>query len=201
MPFESLVTATIESTLNLLVNDDPELVRRLARLKGRTIQVHLRELNKTLTFMFSQSIDVLAGYEGEPDCFLSLNLAILPQLGEQSNITKLIKEDKLTLEGDIQLAQKFSQLMADCKPDIEEWLSRVMGDILAHQLVQSAVGLGRLAKAQTQKHNDHLAQVITEEWKLAPAPLEIVHFCDQVDDVASRAARVEVKLNKLMDSV
>lgn len=201
MPFESLVTATIESTLNLLVNDDPELVRRLARLKGRTIQVHLRELNKTLTFMFSQNIDVLAGYEGEPDCFLSLNLAILPQLGEQSNITKLIKEDKLTLEGDIQLAQKFSQLMADCKPDIEEWLSRVMGDILAHQLVQSVAGLGRLAKAQTQKHNDHLAQVITEEWKLAPAPLEIVHFCDQVDDVASRAARVEVKLNKLMDSV
>lgn len=35
MPFEPLVTAAIESTLNTLINDDPELGRRLARLKGR----------------------------------------------------------------------------------------------------------------------------------------------------------------------
>lgn len=91
------------------------------------IQVHLKEINKTLTFIFSQQIDVLANYEGEPDCYLSLNLSVLPELREQANITKLIKQDKLVLEGDIQLAQKFAQLMTDCKPDIEEWLSRVTG--------------------------------------------------------------------------
>ena len=201
MPFEAFVTAAVESSINILVKDDPELVRRLSRIKGQVIQVHLRELNKTLTFVFSQKIDVLAAYEGKPDCYLSLNISSLSELREQSNITKLIKQDKLTLEGDIHLAQKFSQLLSDCKPDIEEWLSRVTGDIFAHSLVQGASGLGEFVKRRAEKHSNHLAQVITEEWKLAPAPLEIAHFCDQVDDVASWTARVEAKLNKLMDRV
>ncbi|WP_194439800.1 ubiquinone biosynthesis accessory factor UbiJ [Vibrio fluminensis] len=201
MPFDPLVTAVIETTLNTLIKDDPELGRRLARLKGQVIQVHLKELNKTLTFVFSQQIDVLAHYEGQPDCYLSLNLSVLPELREQANITKLIKQDKLILEGDIQLAQKFSQLMTDCKPDIEEWLSRVTGDVVAHTLVKGAAQVGQFVKAQASKHQNHLGQVITEEWKLTPAPLEVAYFCDQVDDVKSQAARLEAKLNQLLERV
>jgi ubiquinone biosynthesis protein UbiJ len=199
MPFEPLVTAVIETTLNTLIKDDPELGRRLGRLKGQVIQVHLKEINKTLTFIFSQQIDVLANYEGKPDCYLSLNLAVLPELRDQSNITKLIKQDKLILEGDIQLAQKFSQLMTDCKPDIEEWLSRVTGDVVAHTVVKGVSNLGQLVTSQASKHQRHIGQVLTEEWRVAPAPLEVAHFCDQVDDVKSQAARVEAKLNQLLE--
>ncbi|WP_299687109.1 SCP2 domain-containing protein [uncultured Vibrio sp.] len=201
MPFDPLVTAVIETPLNTLVNDDPALVRRLSRLKGQIIQVNLKELNKTLTFVFSQQIDVLSEYEGQPDCYLSLNLSVLPELREQSNITKLIKQDKLILEGDIQLAQKFAQLMTDCKPDLEEWLSRVTGDVVAHTLVQGVKNVGGLVAKQLTKHQNHLAQVLTEEWKIAPAPLEVVHFCDQVDDVKSSAARLEAKLNALLEKI
>tara|TARA_Y100001960_G_scaffold76792_1_gene82031 strand:+ start:1663 stop:2268 length:606 start_codon:yes stop_codon:yes gene_type:complete len=199
MPFDPLVTAVIETSLNTLVNDDPDLVRRLSRLKGQIIQVNLKELNKTLTFVFSQQIDVLADYEGQPDCYLSLNLSVLPELREQSNITKLIRQDKLILEGDIQLAQKFAQLMTDCKPDLEEWLSRVTGDVVAHTLVQGVKNVGGFVASQANKHQNHLAQVLTEEWKIAPAPLEVAHFCDQVDDVKSAAARLEAKLNALLE--
>lgn len=199
MPFEPLVTAVIETSLNILIKDDPQLGRRLARLKGQVIQVHLKELNKTLTFIFSQQIDVLANYEGQPDCYLSLNLSVLPELREQSNITRLIKQDKLVLEGDIQLAQKFAQLMTDCKPDVEEWLSRVTGDVVAHSIARGAANVGQLVKTQAAKHQNHLSQVLTEEWKIAPAPLEIAYFCDQVDDVKSQAARVEAKLNQLLE--
>ncbi|CDU10924.1 SCP2 domain-containing protein [Vibrio sp. 1CM2L] len=199
MPFDPLVTAVIETSLNTFVNDDPALVRRLSRLKGQIIQVNLKELNKTLTFVFSQQIDVLSEYEGQPDCYLSLNLSVLPELREQSNITKLIKQDKLILEGDIQLAQKFAQLMTDCKPDLEEWLSRVTGDVVAHTLVQGVKNVGGFVAKQATKHQNHVAQVLTEEWKIAPAPLEVAHFCDQVDDVKSSAARLEAKLNVLLE--
>jgi ubiquinone biosynthesis protein UbiJ len=191
----------IETSLNTLIKDDPNLGRRLARLKGQVIQVHLKELNKTLTFVFSQQIDVLANYEGKPDCYLSLHLSVLPELREQANITKLIKQDKLVLEGDIQLAQKFSQLMTDCKPDIEEWLSRVTGDVVAHTVVQGAKNVGSLLTSQFNKHQNHLAQVLTEEWRIAPAPLEIAYFCDQVDDVKSQAARLEAKLAALLEKI
>ncbi|MGO1298431.1 MAG: SCP2 sterol-binding domain-containing protein, partial [Vibrio sp.] len=70
MPFEPLVTAVIEGALNTLINDNPDSLKRLNRLKGRTIQLHLKELDKTLTFVFSQQVDVLAHYDGTPDCYL-----------------------------------------------------------------------------------------------------------------------------------
>ncbi|POC47707.1 ubiquinone biosynthesis accessory factor UbiJ [Vibrio vulnificus] len=199
MPFEPLITAVIETSLNVLVKDNPDLEKRLLRLKGQVIQVHLQEVNKTLTFIFSQQIDVLANYEGQPDCYLSLKLAVLPDLKEQANITKLIKQDKLILEGDIQLAQKFAQLISDAKPDVEEWVSRVTGDVVAHSLAQGVKNVGGFVGRQAKKQQHHLAQVITEEWRLAPGPLEVTYFCDQVDDAKSDLARLEARLQKLLE--
>lgn len=201
MPFEPMMTAVIETSLNTLIQDDPDLVRRLVRLKGQVIQVHLKEFDKRLTFVFSQQVDVLAHYEGTPDCTLSLNVSVLPELKDQSNITKLIKQDKLDLDGDIQLAQSFSQLITQCKPDIEEWISRVTGDVVAHTLVQGVTQIGQFARTQLRHQQDYLAQVVTEEWRLAPPPLEVAHFCDQVDEIKSQAARVEAKLNQLLERV
>ena len=201
MPFDALMTAGIETTLNTLIKDNPDLVRRLTRLKGQVIQVHLKELNKTITFVFSQQVDVLAHYEGQPDCYLSINMSVLPELREQSNITHLIKQDKVVLEGDIQLAQKFAQLMTDCKPDIEEWLSRVTGDVIAHSLVSGVKQLAGQAKQCAQSQRQHMAQVVTEEWQLAPSSLEIAHFCDQVDEAKSAAARVESRINQLLEKL
>ncbi|EME0829330.1 SCP2 domain-containing protein [Vibrio vulnificus] len=199
MPFEPLITAVIETSLNVLVKDNPDLEKRLLRLKGQVIQVHLQEVNKTLTFIFSQQIDVLANYEGQPDCYLSLKLAVLPDLKEQANITKLIKQDKLILEGDIQLAQKFAQLISDAKPDVEEWVSRFTGDVVAHSLAQGVKNVGGFVGRQAKKQQHHLAQVITEEWRLAPGPLEVAYFCDQVDDAKSDLARLEARLQKLLE--
>ncbi|MDN3608687.1 ubiquinone biosynthesis accessory factor UbiJ [Vibrio ostreicida] len=201
MSFDPFVTAVIESTLNLLLNDDPQLGHRLSRFKGKVIQVHLREVNKTLTFVFSQQIDVLANFEGRSDCYLSLNVSVLPQLREQSNITQLIKQDKVVLEGDIQLAQRFSQLLMDCKPDLEEWLSRLTGDVFAHSFAQGVIGLKQRAKAQMDKGHRRFGQVLTEEWQLAPAPLEVAYFCDQVDELKSQSARIDGRLNKLLEVI
>ncbi|MDN3679587.1 SCP2 domain-containing protein [Vibrio tapetis subsp. quintayensis] len=199
MPFDPLVTAAIETTLNTLIKDDPQLVRRLGRLKGQVIQVEMRELGKRLTFVFSQQVDVLAQYEGVPDCFLSLNLTVLPELREQSNITRLIKQDKLELEGDIQLSQNFAKLLTDAKPDVEEWLSRLTGDVVAHTLVSGVKqSIGWLQKSGQNKQNQ-LAQVLTEEWLIAPAPLEVAHFCDQVDDVSKQYTELEIRFQRLLE--
>lgn len=198
---EQMGTAVIETAINTLLRDKPEYAKRLNRIKGQVLQIHLIEPKKTLTFIFSQQVDVLTQYEGHPDCYLSLQLSVLPELREQNNITRLIKQGKLDLEGDIQLAQQFSQLMADCKPDPEEWLSRVTGDIVAHTLVQGAKETQSWMKEQVSRHQSHLAQVVTEEWKLAPTPLEVAYFCDQVDDTERAVELLEQRLTRLVEKL
>lgn len=201
MSLDPMATAAVETALNTLIKESPEHGKKLLRLKGQVLQIHLIEINKTLTFIFSQQVDVLAKYEGTPDCYLSLHLSALPDLRNESNITRLIKQEKIELEGDIKLVQSFSQLLKDIKPDLEEKLSLYTGDIVAHSVVQGAKDLGCWVKKQAKKHENHLAQVLTEEWKIAPPPLEVAFFCDQVDGVKSQVEVLESRLNKLLERV
>lgn len=194
---DQIATAAIETTMNTLLKDNPEHGRRLNRLKGKVLQIHLIEPKKTLTFVFSQQVDVLAHYEGSPDCFLSLHLAVLPQLKDQNNITRLIKQEKIELEGDLKLAQQFSELMEDCKPDVEEWLSRVTGDIVAHTVVQGAKEATGWLKEQANKHQSYAAQVLTEEWRIAPGPLEVAYFCDQISEIEASVTSVDARIESL----
>ncbi|MGR5230510.1 ubiquinone biosynthesis accessory factor UbiJ [Photobacterium damselae] len=200
MPIDVFVTGTVETALNQLLKEDADSGRRLNRLRGKVISVTFNELNKTLFFVFSQQIDVLAAFEGEVDCQLALNLAVLPQLRQSSQLTQLIKADKLMLSGDIQLAQQFATLLGGLKPDVEEKLSLYTGDIVAHTLVSSVKGGAEQVKRILTRRQQQLAETLTEEWKVVPSPLEIAYFADQVDDVKSATARLEARLNRLLES-
>lgn len=198
-PLSPLVTAAIETAINTLLKESPEQGRRIARLNGQILQLDLQELGQSLVFIFSQQVDVLACFEGEPDCRLSLSLSVLPQLRNQSNITTLIKQDKIELEGDIKLAQQFAELLHAIRPDLEEWLSRYTGDIMAHTLVQGARDVGSWLQSQAGRQQRHLAEVLTEEWRIAPPPLEVAHFCDQVEALQGDLKRLESRLNQLLE--
>ncbi|WP_318510898.1 ubiquinone biosynthesis accessory factor UbiJ [Photobacterium leiognathi] len=199
MPIDAFVTGAVETALNQLIKDDADSQRRLTRLRGKVISVKLNEFNKTMYFVFSHQIDVLAGFEGEVDCQLALNLSVLPELRQQANLTQLIKADKLALDGDLQLAQHFSSLLSGLKPDFEDKLSEYIGDVVAHTLVSSVKSGSRFIRQGIKNRQRDLAEVITEEWRLLPQPLEMMHFCDQVDDLKSDVARFEARLNQLLE--
>ncbi|WP_318458139.1 ubiquinone biosynthesis accessory factor UbiJ [Photobacterium leiognathi] len=199
MPIDAFVTGAVETALNQLIKDDADSQRRLTRLRGKVISVKLNEFNKTMYFVFSHQIDVLAGFEGEVDCQLALNLSVLPELRQQANLTQLIKADKLALDGDLQLAQHFSSLLSGLKPDFEDKLSEYTGDVVAHTLVSSVKSGSRFIRQGIKSRQRDLAEVITEEWRLLPQPLEMMHFCDQVDDLKSDVARFEARLNQLLE--
>ncbi len=201
MPLEPFVTGVMETGLNTLLKESPDSKAALLRLKEKIIHVHLNEVNKDLYFIFSQQqVDILSKFEGEVDCYLALNLSVLPQLREKNNITQLIKQDKLVLEGDLNLAQQFSALLTELKPDVEEKLSQYTGDIVAHTLVSGVKNSACWVKKQISRQTRYAAEVLTEEWKIAPAPLEIAHFCDQVSDVDTQLADLDVRLTRLLNA-
>lgn len=197
MPLDPFVTAVVETSLNTLLKQDTESQRRLARLKGKVLRVRLTDINKQLVFVFSQQIDVLADFEGEADCDLALAISVAPQLKDKANLTQLIKQDKLHLEGDIDVAQQFSSLLNGLNPDIAEWLSHYTGDVVAHTLVRGAQQGLAFLKQMTERNQRYVGELVVEEWRLAPGALEVAYFADQVDDVQSQASRLSARLDAL----
>ncbi len=202
MPIEQLVTAVVETMINKALEMNPTSSRALSRLNGQCLQIHFKEFDRTLTLVFSsQQADVLAHYEGIADCRLSLSLTSLIDLQDKNQITRLIKQGTIDLEGDIELAQSFSQLMKESQPDIEEILSVYTGDIIAHSLVQSGKEGADWVKKRLHTHQKHVAEAVTQEWKMIPPALEIAYFCDQVDELHTRVEQCESKLTRLLEKL
>ncbi|MFQ2589129.1 ubiquinone biosynthesis accessory factor UbiJ [Aeromonas caviae] len=201
MPMDAMVTAVIETSLNQLLALDKQSPERLRKLAGKVLKLELREL-KPLWFVFSERrLDVLARYEGEPDAVLSLSLTAIGLLKEPSALTRYIREEKLDLSGDPQLVQAFSALLGELDIDWEEELSRYTGDVVAHTLCSGARQARRFVGRELCRSQRQVAEYLTEEARLAPGPLEVASFNDDVEELAQQMKAIELRLARLEQQV
>lgn len=133
MPALQLLSATLESAINRVLALDENSAKRLRPLADKRLALHLQELSQPLLFVFSQRIDILV-CDDEPDCLISLSVSTLPQLTDSSQLTELIRQQKLSVRGDMQLAQDMSALFKELDIDWQEHVSRYTGDVVAHHL-------------------------------------------------------------------
>lgn len=201
MPMDAMVTAVIETSLNQLLSLDKQSPERLRKLTGKVLKLELREL-KPLWFVFSERrLDVLARFEGEADAVLSLSLTVLGLLKEPSALTRYIREEKLDLSGDPQLVQAFSALLGELDIDWEEELSRYTGDVVAHTLCSGARQARRFVGRELCRSQRQVAEYLTEEARLAPGPLEVASFNDDVEELAQQMKAIELRLARLEQQV
>ena len=201
MPMDAMVTAVIETSLNQLLALDKQSPERLRKLTGKVLKLELREL-KPLWFVVSERrLDVLARYEGEADAVLRLSLTALGLLKEPSALTRYIREEKLDLSGDPQLVQAFSALLGELDIDWEEELSRYTGDVVAHTLRSGARQARRFVGRELCRSQRQVAEYLTEEARLAPGPLEVASFNDDVEELAQQMKAIELRLARLEQQV
>ncbi len=201
MPLDNLLCGLLESGVNKLHRLDSSAQQRRKQLDGLIIGVTLKEINKPLYFVIStQQIDILAKYEGQPDCFIRLNISALKELQNNHQLTRLIKTEQLEVDGDIQIVQHFGQLLTEMNIDWEEQLSAKIGDVLAHKFCYRLKHCRKSAVKQIQKIEKHSAEYITEELKLAPGPLEVMYFCEQVNDLQKQIQALEKRIEQRFNS-
>jgi ubiquinone biosynthesis protein UbiJ len=126
--------------LNHVLQQEPEAMQRLRRQAGKTIQLRwphaalARALPGALALHITPA-GLLAQARADAPADLVLTLE------EPSAFTlagKLASGDKPTvgIEGDVQLAAEVAWLVDNVRWDLEEDLSRLLGDAAAHTLVQ-----------------------------------------------------------------
>lgn len=201
MPLDTLITAAVETSLNALIRQDAESLQILSRLKGKVLRINLTDINKQPVFVFSQQIDVLTKFEGNVDCELRLPVSSVPKLKNKANLTTLIKQDLLHLEGDIDVVQQFSTLLAGLNLDIAQWLSHYTGDVVAHTLVRGVTKIQASVKQSHKKQKEYICELLIEEWRIAPGALEVACFVDKVDDIQNQVSHIDQRLNALEKSI
>lgn len=206
MPTKQLVGGAIEALLNTIIKLDPISAKRLQPLQDKRLKVTVEELPWPLIFAFSTRVDILMEIdEGtsntpssvEADCHIRLQMSVLNELKDSSQITRLIQEKRLDLDGDIHVAQHFSTLIKDLNIDWEEHLSRYIGDVAAHQFFSFAEkAKSHITTGLTQLSN-MLKEGAIEEKKLVPHAMEIEHFVQDISTLRGEVGRLEARIEHL----
>ena len=197
LPLANLLSATLESALNRLLALDSDSAERVRPLLGKVLRLEIREL-RPLWFSFSrQQLDLLTQFDGQADAGVTLDLAALPRLRDKNQLSSLIREGKVDLQGDPALFNCFSILLGELDIDWEGQLARYLGDVPAHLLCRQAKQLHRGIRHQLQINRQDLAEYLTEEVRLAPGPLEVACFCEDVSALKRRFDATALRLERL----
>ena len=106
-----------------------------------------------------------------------------------------VKRTRAELSGDLQVAERYAQLLKLARPDLEGEAAKWLGDVPAHALGEAVRGAGSWLERAAGALRMNTAEYLQEESRAMPAPLEAQAFYADVerlrDDVERAAARLK----------
>lgn len=198
MTLSALALEGLEQALNGLLALDPGTRARLAALHGRVIRVDLRGTGLALDFVPAHDgrLRLPGRVEGTPDCILSGSPLDLMRARDPETGQRQLFAGRVRIDGDTGLAQRFADALGALDIDWEEQLSRLTGDLAAHEIGRAVRAAGGEFRRLRENAGDSLSEYLTEEARLLPHPVEIEAFLDDVDrlrdDLERLAARIAI---------
>lgn len=128
-----------------------------------------------------------------PDLVVTVKAAAVPLLlaGNERGLREA------SIEGNEELAQAVRFLAANLRWDMEEDLSQLVGDPLAHRLADAGRALAAWHKDSAQRVGEHFAEYLQEESQSLAHPARMAEFAREVAAVRDAVERLEKRLERL----
>ena len=195
-------TAALEAALNRYLALDPDTLRRMAELEGRVIGLQWHGSGLALYFLPGPGgVQVLSHYEGEADTLLSGSPLALAELGLGGDRERALFSGAVEIRGDTATGQRFQQILAAMDIDWEEHLSRLVGDIAAHQAARLARQGQQYVRHSADTLRQDLGEYLTEEAGLLPARIQVENFLADIDRLRMDTDRLEARVQRLLAHV
>lgn len=189
--------ASLEELLNRQLRETTPAHALLGELDGKILCVRLKETELALCFKAGKDkLEISTGTDSDPDAVISASpLGFLRLAGQDA--ASLFSSGSIHIEGDAECAQAFQKLLVLGKPDWEEELSRVVGDVAAHQLGNMARALRNFAATTADTLTRNASEYFREESRDVPNADEVEGFLHDIDDLARDFDRLRTRMKKL----
>ena len=124
----------LESVLNRNIAASSAARALCKRIEGKVLALHVEGAPISVYFAaHGERMTLDTRHEGSPTATLSgTPLSLLRLAGPKPET--VLRARSVHIEGDAEAAYAFSELLKAARPDLEEELSRVIGDVAAHQV-------------------------------------------------------------------
>lgn len=130
-----------------------------------------------------------------PAVTLALPFAELPLI-LTGGLDKLM--NRVRISGNAEFAEALGFVFRNLSWDVEEDLSRVVGDIPAHRLANGARDLAAAQKRALEGLGGNLAEYLTEESGMLARRDETAGFADAVSRLRDDTARLEKRIDRML---
>jgi ubiquinone biosynthesis protein UbiJ len=198
MLIKPILAGLLETALNRYLNLDPDAGTFLAPLAGKVIAVNVTPFDWTLYLCPTpEDIQVLESYAATPDTAVSGSLFALGLMGISDNPMRNLFSGHVHIAGDVHVGRKFQQLFEKLDIDLEEQLSHVTGDVIAHQIGRLLRGGRRWGQNTVQTLQLDVAEYLHDESRDLPSAPELEIFFRQIDTLRSDYDRLQARIERL----
>ena len=176
--------------LDHLLSQNDWMQSKLVDHKNKIIVIEISDLKLILKVGENGLLHSLSEAE-KFDCIIKLTVnSLISQLINNNN-------SNISIEGDIELANQVAQVLKKIEWDIEEDLSKYIGDIPAIQTTK----ILKKVVARGQKNIGNITGALLEYWqeenKILTKKRNVEIFNSEVDKIVEDTERLEAKIKKI----
>lgn len=190
--------AVLQAAVNRYLALDPEHGLRVQKLKNKVVQLELADQYKLQLHFMDKDIQFTSDLTLAPDVIIQgtpLSLIHMTLSSEQQRHHFFGKE--VLIKGNLELGQQIIDLFDQLEIDWEEYLSRLLGDVSAHQVGRIARGVKKWGLRTRDILLQDVNEYTHEEINLFPSPEALQDFFSDIDTARMDADRLEMRLKKL----
>ncbi len=196
MPATPAWLASAEAVLNRNIAASSRAAALAKRLDGTSLQVDVDGVTRVRAACAGGRLALLAGDDSPAEAVISGSAPALLQLLKAAAASAQIRPS-VQIRGDAELANLYRELFAAARPDLEEELSRWVGDLPARHLSQLAKSVRTWARRARRTAGENIAEYLQEEGRDLVTKTEMEEFLRGVDGVRDGVDRIEARLQGL----
>jgi ubiquinone biosynthesis protein UbiJ len=189
----------VASVLNRNIRETTPARELCDKLDGSVIAIRVRNTALATWFVVEDGeLALTTEFDGEPDVVISGSLITLARLAGDVGMDAL-RKGELEMAGDAHTAERFQRLLGFARPDFEEELSGLVGDVAAHRIGEVARGVTGWARDARATMGANIREYLQEESRDAPSRYEAERFAAEVDTLRDDVDRLEARVARLQE--
>jgi ubiquinone biosynthesis protein UbiJ len=199
----SSLTALIETVINRILRLDPDTLARIGELDGKVIRLRIAGDKPFEIFVLPSvfGLRLRTQHDGAPDVTLAGDVPVFARYAMQRVAPDVTASGEIQISGDIDLGQRFQQLLKRIEIDWEDQASQVLGDVAAHQLGNALRHLGRWGQRSLRVLREDAVEYLQEESRLLPARSRLDAFRHDVEALRQETDRLESRVTRMREGV
>ena len=195
----TLALSILEKAINAYLQLDSDSFQQLSRLENKIIKLRITDWNIEFFILSTKKGFQLTTFSTkEANTIIHGTLFDLFKVSCVKGSSSVLFKNQVEINGDIYVGEQIREILVGIDIDWEEYLSKITGDILAHQAgirVRRVVNFGKFA-LETCRMN--IQDYLQNESQVMPSSEEVESFIQSITELQYSIDRADARVQRLL---